>query len=86
MPNVLASSLGSLSLAASHVSYYSSRVFAADIFSSVFAKQPMNAEEGRKYRRGVLEKGATQDEMKTLADYLGRAPRADAFYLELGLK
>lgn len=45
----------------------------------------MNADEGRRYRYGVLEKGSSQDEMKTLTDYLGRAPRVDAFRNELGL-
>jgi metallopeptidase MepB len=33
----------------------------------------------------VLEKGGSQDEMKTLRDFLGRDPKPDAFYKELGL-
>jgi metallopeptidase MepB len=45
----------------------------------------MNASEGRRYRHMVLEKGGSQDEMKTLVDFLGREPKADAFYEELGL-
>ena len=34
----------------------------------------------------VLEKGGSQDEMKTLEDFLGRKPSTEAFYRELGLK
>ena len=46
----------------------------------------MNPKEGRRYRHSVLEKGGSQDEMKTLVDFLGREPKTDAFYEELGLK
>lgn len=45
----------------------------------------MNREAGRRYRHAVLEKGGRQDEMKTLVDYLGREPNAEAFYKELGI-
>jgi metallopeptidase MepB len=34
----------------------------------------------------VLEKGGSQEEMKTLEDFLGRKPSSDAFYQESGLK
>lgn len=44
----------------------------------------MNAEEGWRYRKTLLEKGGSQDEMKTLMEYLDRAPSSDAFYKELG--
>jgi metallopeptidase MepB len=56
------------------------------MFHTVFAKDPMNGNEGRRYRHMVLEKGGSQDEMKTLEDFLGRPPSTDAFYEELGLK
>jgi metallopeptidase MepB len=55
------------------------------MFNSVFKADPMNAAEGRRYRHMVLEKGGSQDEMKTLVDFLGREPKMDAFYEELGL-
>ena len=45
----------------------------------------MNRTEGRRYRHTVLEKGGSQDEMKTLIDFLGREPKTDAFYEELGI-
>jgi metallopeptidase MepB len=71
---------------AGYYGYLSSQVYSADMFHSVFAKDPMNAKEGRRYRHMVLEKGGSQDEMKTLEDFLGRKPSTDAFYRELGLK
>ncbi|MCJ1399900.1 hypothetical protein MMC11_003103 [Xylographa trunciseda] len=64
---------------------YLSQVFAADMFYTAFKQDPMNAKEGRRYRYAVLEKGGSQDEMKTVTDFLGREPRTDAFYKELGL-
>jgi len=63
----------------------SSKVFADDMFQSVFAKDPMDAKEGRRYRHAVLEKGGAQDEMKTLTDFLGREPKPDAFFRDLGI-
>jgi metallopeptidase MepB len=56
------------------------------MFFTIFEKDPMNPKEGRRYRHMVLEKGGSQDEMKTLEDFLGRKPSSDAFYKELGLK
>ena len=46
----------------------------------------MNEKEGRRYRHMVLEKGGSQEEMKTLEDFLGRKPSTEAFYKDLGLK
>lgn len=63
----------------------SSQVFADDMFHSVFAKDPMDRSEGRRYRRMVLEKGGAQDEMVTLTEFLGRKPEMEAFYRRLGL-
>ena len=56
-----------------------------DMFYSVFKKDPMNPKEGRRYRHMVLEKGGSQDEMKSLTNFLGRAPSSEAFYKELGV-
>lgn len=63
----------------------SSQVYSTDMFYSVFAKEPMNPKEGRRYRHTVLEKGGSQDEMKTLEQFLGRKPSTEPFYRELGL-
>lgn len=70
---------------AGYYGYLSSQVYSADMFHTVFAKDPMNREEGRRYRHMVLEKGGSQDEMETLKGFLGREPNGDAFYRELGL-
>lgn len=70
---------------AGYYGYLSSQVYSTDMFYSVFKKDPMNPKEGRRYRHTVLEKGGSQDEMKTLVDFLGREPEADAFYEDLGL-
>jgi metallopeptidase MepB len=45
----------------------------------------MNPKEGLRYRYAILEKGGSQDEMKTVSDFLGREPKTEAFYKELGL-
>ncbi|RFU26765.1 hypothetical protein B7463_g9574, partial [Scytalidium lignicola] len=65
--------------------YLSSQVYSSDMFYTVFKEDPMNPEEGRRYRYMVLEKGGSQDEMKTLTEFLGREPKTEAFYQELGL-
>ncbi|SMR52945.1 unnamed protein product [Zymoseptoria tritici ST99CH_1E4] len=70
---------------AGYYGYLSSQVYSADMFQTVFAKDPMNGEQGRRYRHGVLEKGGSQDEMETLKGFLGREPSSDAFYKELGV-
>ncbi|KAL3428485.1 metallopeptidase [Phlyctema vagabunda] len=71
---------------AGYYGYLSSQVYSTDMFYTVFKKDPMNPVEGRRYRHMVLEKGGSQDEMKTLEDFLGRKPNPDAFYKELGLE
>ncbi|KAF2433676.1 zincin [Tothia fuscella] len=71
-----------------HAGYYSylfSKVYSTDMFYSFFKADPMNRNEGRRYRYTVLEKGGSQDEMKTLIEYFGRPPKSEAFYEELGL-
>jgi metallopeptidase MepB len=45
----------------------------------------MSPTEGRRYRHTVLERGGSQEEMKTLEDFLGRPPNSEAFYKDLGL-
>ena len=55
------------------------------MFYSVFAKDPMNGKEGRRYRHTVLERGGSRDEMENLIEFLGRKPSSEAFYRELGV-
>jgi metallopeptidase MepB len=70
---------------AGYYGYLSSQVYSTDMFYSVFKKDPMSKKEGRRYRHMVLEKGGSQEEMKTLEDFLGRPPSTKAFYEDLGL-
>ncbi|PLN85016.1 metallopeptidase MepB [Aspergillus taichungensis] len=70
---------------AGYYGYLSSQVYSTDMFYTVFKADPMNPTEGRRYRHQVLEKGGSQDEMTTLTEFLGRPPKTDAFYKDLGL-
>ncbi|KAJ5953522.1 hypothetical protein N7454_000418 [Penicillium verhagenii] len=70
---------------AGYYGYLSSQVYSTDMFYTVFKDDPMNKASGRRYRYQVLEKGGSQDEMKTLTEFLGREPQTTAFYKELGL-
>lgn len=46
---------------------------------------PMKKSVGEKFRDLILAPGASQPPMKTLLDYLGREPSADAGLERLGL-
>lgn len=71
---------------AGYYGYLSSQVYSTDMFYSVFAKDPMDGKEGRRYRHEVLNWGGARDEMSSLKAFLGREPSSDAFYRELGLE
>lgn len=66
--------------------YIWSKVLAMDMFDTVFKKDPLDGEAGRRYRRMVLEKGGSQNEMETVVQFLGRRPTSEAFYKSLGLE
>ena len=55
------------------------------MFHSFFKDKPMDGKEGRRYRRTVLERGGSMDEMAFLKEFLGREPSTESFYRELGL-
>ncbi|KAF2877491.1 hypothetical protein BDV95DRAFT_559390 [Massariosphaeria phaeospora] len=71
---------------AGYYGYLSSQVYSTDMFYSVFKSEPMNGNEGRRYRHTVLEKGGSKEEMQILEDFLGRKPSTEAFYKELGIE
>ena len=71
---------------AGYYGYLSSQVYSMDMFDSVFKGDEMNGQEGRRYRKTVLEKGGSRDEMDSLKEFLGREPSPEAFYRELGLE
>ncbi|KAK2605846.1 metalloendopeptidase [Conoideocrella luteorostrata] len=70
---------------AGYYGYLYSQVFSRDMFSSFFEKDPMDPNEGRRYRELVLRRGGSQEELQTLRDFLGREPSSESFYKELGL-
>lgn len=70
---------------AGYYGYLSSQVYSTDMFYTIFKSNPMDPEQGRRYRHMVLGKGGSQDEMKSLTEFLGREPKSEAFYKDLGL-
>ncbi len=72
--------------AANYYGYLWSRVYAQDMFS-VFAKNGvMDKATGIRYRKEILEKGATVPEIEMVEKFLGRKPNSDAFLQSLGIK
>ncbi|KAF2725902.1 putative zinc metallo proteinase [Polychaeton citri CBS 116435] len=65
--------------------YLTSQLYSLDMFHTVFEPDPMDREQGLRYRRTVIGKGSSEDEMKMMTDFLGRPPNAEALYKELGL-
>ncbi|KAH7319894.1 hypothetical protein B0I35DRAFT_478197 [Stachybotrys elegans] len=70
---------------AGYYGYLWSEVFSTDMFYSFFKENPMDGEQGRRYRRVVLQRGGSIDEMEFLKEFLGREPSTEQFYKELGL-
>ncbi|RDA95088.1 hypothetical protein CP533_2094 [Ophiocordyceps camponoti-saundersi (nom. inval.)] len=67
-------------------SYLWSVAYADDMFSSAFAKDPFSGDEGRRYRKTVLEPGGSRDLKKLLVEFLGREPDTKAFFRMRGLE
>lgn len=65
--------------------YQWSNVFASDIYHSMFAKNPFDKENGKRYRDIILKRGGSRDEMDNLVELLGREPNSDAYMLDIGL-
>ncbi|HVT12193.1 MAG TPA: M3 family metallopeptidase [Fimbriimonadaceae bacterium] len=66
--------------------YLWSLVYAQDMFQRFKQLGLLSPSTGAYYRSKVLAKGGSEDAMDMLKDYLGRAPKTDAFYEHLGLK
>ena len=71
---------------ANYYGYLWSRVFAQDMFSVFQKTGVMDKATGIRYRQQILEKGATEDEMNMLRDFLGREPNSKAFLESLGVE
>jgi len=66
--------------------YLWSLVYAQDMFQRFKGLGLLSPSTGAYYRAKVLARGGSMDAMDMLKDYLGRAPKTDAFYEHLGLK
>jgi len=56
-----------------------------DLYESAFKHDPLSREQGLRYRRSVIEHGSSKEPMEMMTDFIGRSPRPDAFYANLGL-
>lgn len=62
---------------------YRSQLYSSDMFHAVFSVDPFSRTQGLRYRRLVLEKGSSEDEMELLRAFLGRRPTVHALQVEL---
>ena len=60
-----------------------SEIYAADLYESAFAKDPLNPKTGRKWRDEVLQSGSSQPEMAVMERFLGRPLRVDAVFEQM---
>lgn len=72
--------------AAGYYGYLWSNVYAADMFSVFEKNGVMDKETGRRYRDIILAKGATEEEIDLVKEFLQREPNPDAFFKSLGLE
>jgi thimet oligopeptidase len=70
---------------AGYYGYLWSKVYAQDMFTEFERRGLENPEIGRRYRREILEPGATREPDDLLGSFLGRPVSYAAFYEELGL-
>lgn len=70
---------------AQYYGYLWSKVFAQDMFTVFEKNGVMNTSKGILYRKEILEKGASEEEMDMLRHFLGREPNSDAFLRSLGI-
>ncbi len=70
---------------AGYYSYLWALVYAQDAFSEFEKHGLTNKELGMKWRKEVLEKGSSSDELKLITNFLGRKPSYKAFLKELGV-
>ncbi|KAI5954788.1 PRD1 [Candida theae] len=68
---------------AGYYGYLYSQVFAADIYYTLFKEDPMNTENGIRYRDIVLKRGGSREIMDNLEEVLGRKPNSEAFLSEI---
>lgn len=63
--------------------YLYSLVYATDIYYTLFKDDPMNVENGIRYRDIILKPGGSKEIMDNLVELLGRKPNSEAFFQEI---
>ena len=71
---------------AGYYSYLWSKVYAADMFTRFKKEGLLNPATGGDYRKWILEKGSSMEEIDLVKNFLGREPTNDAFLEEIGAK
>ncbi|HQT82772.1 MAG TPA: M3 family metallopeptidase [Candidatus Paceibacterota bacterium] len=64
--------------------YLWSKVYAEDMFSRFAKEGVLNPRTGRDYRRWILEKGSSEEEIKLVEGFLGRKSNDKAFLKSIG--
>ncbi len=70
---------------AGYYGYMWSRVYAADMFSRFKKEGILNKKTGSDYKKWILQKGASEKEIKLVENFLGRKSNNKAFLKEIGL-
>lgn len=70
---------------AGYYGYLWSEVFSADMYYAKFKENPLDPERGRDYRRTILERGGSKDELEMVTEFLGREPQHEAFLAKIGV-
>ena len=71
---------------AGYYGYLWSNVYAADMFTRFEKEGIMSKKVGADYKKWILEKGGSMEEIDLLKGFLGRAPNSKAFLVEIGVK
>lgn len=72
--------------AANYYGYLWSKVYAQDMFAVFKRKGVMDKATGIRYRKEILEAGATRAEIKSVETFLGRKSNSAAFLQSIGIK
>lgn len=70
---------------AKYYGYLWSKVYALDLFEKIKKGGLLNPQVGAELRAHVLGKGGSEEPEILLREFLGREPRSDAFFADLGL-
>lgn len=71
---------------AGYYGYLWSKVYAADMFTRFAGKNILSKKVGNEYKKWILEKGGSREELELVKGFLGRTPNMRAFLKEIGVK